>query len=85
MSNTIAELEQDLDCEAMVCQLPPDQTACPGGWCIVVSSPHGYYEICIEEQEFDCLKHLGVLTADGGGTDIRVPVIIDLLRKCAAD
>ena len=84
MSTTIAELEEFKDCEAIICALPPSQTDCPGGFCIAVASPYGMAEICISENEYQCVKHLGVLTEEASADYQPVSVIISLLKQCPA-
>jgi hypothetical protein len=91
MSDTISELEEEefKGCEAMLCRLPPSQTECPGGFCLAVASPYGMAEVCINEKEFECLKHLGFLTEENS-TEYRsvdyhkVSVILDILKQCPA-
>jgi hypothetical protein len=84
MSNTITELEEFKECEAIICALPPSQTDCPSGFCIVVASPYGMAEICIDEKEHECLKHLGVLTEEKNADYNKVSDIVDILKQCLA-
>lgn len=84
MSNTIAELEEFKDCEALICALPPGQTGCSGVYSLAVASPYGGYMVCITEKEYQCVKHLGVLTEEASADYQPVSVILDLLRQCPA-
>ncbi len=68
----------------MICKLSLSDTDCPGGRCIVVASPYGMAEVCVDETEFECLKHLGVLTEEDSADYHQVSLILDILRQCPA-
>lgn len=85
MLNTISELEEYAECEALICKLPPSDTDCPGGFCIVVASPYGMAEICVDGKEYECLKHLGVFFSENDSADYqKVSVILEILKQCPA-